>query len=238
MVNTHFQDQGFSVKKFQSDNGGEFISKECQTFFAELGIVHRKIIPYQSEQNGMIERLNRTIIDCAESMRHSGKLEQRFWTAAVKTAVYIINRRPHSALPQRMSPFEAWNSERPEIGHLRTLGCDAYVHLPNQLHRKLQPRGRKVTFIGYPSDHKGYQFWDPEEERIIVTRFTDAIFDESSFTRTVPLTSIQTPHLSSMIWPQRPPSPRHIRLNLPNLSLRAHVFPLHHISFLYPNIYR
>jgi len=186
MVNTHFQDQGISVKSFQSDNGGEFISKDCETFFAELGIVHRKIIPYQSEQNGMIERLNRTIIDCAESMRHSGKLEPQFWTAAIRTAVYIINRRPHSALTHRMTPFEAWNSQEPEICHLRTFGCDAYVHLPNQLHRKLQPRGRRVTFIGYPSDHKGYQFWDRDEQRIIVTRLTDATFDENSFTRTPP----------------------------------------------------
>jgi hypothetical protein len=187
MVNTQFQDQGISVKYFQSDNGGEYISKDCETFLAELGIVHRKIIPYQSEQNGMIERLNRTIIDCAESMRHNGKLEQHFWTAAISTAVYIINRRPHSALPQRMSPFQAWNAKIPELTHLRTFGCDAYVHLPNQLHRKLQPRGRKVTFIGYPSDQKGYQFWDDKEQRIIVTRFTDATFDENSFTMTQPV---------------------------------------------------
>ncbi|RAN86159.1 hypothetical protein B5P41_30920, partial [Bacillus sp. SRB_28] len=69
LVNNHFQDQGFSVKSFQSDGGGEYTSKECQTFLADLGIAHRRIIPYQSEQNGMIERLNRTIIECAESMR-------------------------------------------------------------------------------------------------------------------------------------------------------------------------
>ncbi|HEX4921698.1 MAG TPA: reverse transcriptase domain-containing protein, partial [Candidatus Bathyarchaeia archaeon] len=135
----------------------------------------------------MLARLNRTIIDCAESMRHNGKLEQRFWTAAISTAVYIINRRPHSALPQRMSPFQAWNAKGPELTHLRTFGCDAYVHLPNQLHRKLQPRGRKVTFIGYPSNQKGYQFWDDEDQRIIVTRFTDATFDENSFTRAQPV---------------------------------------------------
>jgi len=63
MANNLFSDQGFSVKILQTDNGGEYTSEACQTFLTALGIVHRTIIPYQSEQNGMIERLNRTILD-------------------------------------------------------------------------------------------------------------------------------------------------------------------------------
>ncbi|RAN66227.1 hypothetical protein B5P40_32145, partial [Bacillus sp. SRB_8] len=106
MVNTLFLYNVFSVKYFQSDNGGEYTSNDCQALFQELGIVHRKIVPYQSEQNGMIERLNRTIMDCAESIRFGANLKQNFWTASVCTAVYLLNRRPHSHLSEHMSPFE------------------------------------------------------------------------------------------------------------------------------------
>ena len=154
------------------------MSRECQSFLADLGIAHRTSIAYQPEQNGMIERLNRTLAECAESMRYNAGLSEEFWSFAIN-AVHLINRRPHSALEGHKTPFKAWFGHAPHLDYLKVFGCVAYAHLPNQLHHKLDARSAKCIFVGYAMKQKGYQLWDPSRKRIITARYSDVRFDEN-----------------------------------------------------------
>ena len=180
--NTKFCHIGHRVQAFQSDNGSEYISKRVQELFGSLGIVHRTSIAYQPEQNGMAERINRTIIESAHCMRISANLPKDFWWLAVTTAVHVINRRPHSRLSQSLTPHFLWTGQKESLQELRVFGCDAFVHTPKQIRQKLEPRAKKMIFVGYPAKHKGYQFWDPSCFRLIACRFSDATFNEKSFT--------------------------------------------------------
>ena len=180
-ANNWFKDRGYTIQQIQTDNGSEYLSSRCQELFLKEGILHRTSIPYQPEQNGMIERHNRTVMNCAESMRHHAGLEKGFWWFAVSAAIHLINRRPHSALPERKTPFEAWYGEKPLLDYTRTFGCTAHVHQPKHLQRKLEPKSTKCIFVGYPVKQKGYQFWDPDRKRIITARYTDVHFDEGKF---------------------------------------------------------
>ena len=128
----------------------------------------------------MIERLNRSIKECAESMRHDSGLDNSFWAFSVCTAVHLLNRRPHSKFKDKTTPFEHWHGSKPDLSYLRSFGSCAYVHIPSQTHRKLDPRSIRCIFIGYPSDLKGYEFWDPVHQKIVTSRFQDARFDELS----------------------------------------------------------
>jgi transposase InsO family protein len=59
---------GHKIKVLRSDNGGEFVSKKFDTFLTKCGIQQQTNTPYSPQQNGVVERANRTIMECARSM--------------------------------------------------------------------------------------------------------------------------------------------------------------------------
>ena len=63
-------------------------------------------------------------------------------------AVYVINRTP-TAVIHGMTPYERYNGRKPDISHLKIFGCITYVHVPNELRHKLDPKAEKCIFIGY-----------------------------------------------------------------------------------------
>jgi transposase InsO family protein len=168
-----------AVESFQSDNGGEYMSKAVQDYFETKGISHRRTVPYNPESNGIAERTNRTIMETCEALRTQAKLPEGFWSFFVFLAVYLMNRRPHSALGGR-TPFEAWWGRKPGLSHLRVPGCDAWSLNPPARRSSQDPRARRGIFVGYAPKQKAYRLWDPEREELITSNHV--LFDESSFT--------------------------------------------------------
>ena len=119
---------GKRVKILRSDNGGEYVSNEFQQFCNERGIQRQFTIARTPEQNGVSERMNRTIMEAARSMLFHSKMPQRFWAEAVNTAVYLRNRSPTVAVKDKV-PFELWYGKKPSVSHLRVFGCNAYVRI-------------------------------------------------------------------------------------------------------------
>ena len=85
---------GKKLKTFRTDNGGEYTSKKFEEFLQSEGIRQEYTIPKTSEQNGVTERLNRTLVESAHSMLLDARLKHEFRAEAVSTAVYIRNRCP------------------------------------------------------------------------------------------------------------------------------------------------
>jgi transposase InsO family protein len=54
------------VKKIRSDNGSEFKNLQVEEYLEEEGIKHKFSAPYTPQQNGVVERKNRTLLDMAE----------------------------------------------------------------------------------------------------------------------------------------------------------------------------
>jgi hypothetical protein len=97
------------------------------------------------------------------------------------TAVYVQNRSPHKTL-RNMTPKEAFTGVKPEVGHLRIFGCPVYIHVPKEKRIKLDPSGRKGTFVGYNESSKAYRIYIPGQRQIEVRR--DVTFEEEvSFKR-------------------------------------------------------
>jgi hypothetical protein len=71
---------------------------------------------------------------------------------------------------------------KPEVGHFRIFGCPVYIHVPKEKRTKLDPSGRKGTFVGYNESSKAYQIYIPGQRQIEVSR--DVTFEEEvSFKR-------------------------------------------------------
>src|SRR5271168_1572192 len=152
-----------------------FCSKEFEKFCKKCGIAPQKTTPYTPHQNGVAERMNKTLMERERSMLSGSGLGQEFWAEAVDTACYLINRPPSSELEDK-TPQEVWTSKKPSLSHLRVFGCDAYVHVPKEKRTKLDSKYEKCIFIGYKDGLKGYKLWNPVTRKVVYSR--DVVFRE------------------------------------------------------------
>ena len=156
-------------------HGGEYTSTDFKAYLRTAGIRHELTVPKTPEQNGVAERMNRTLVETVRSMLADTKLPHKFWAEAVSTAVYLRNRSPSKAV-KRMTPYEAWTGERPNVNHLRAFGCAAHAHISKDERRKLDPKSRKCILLGYGITTKGYRLYDPQRARVFYSR--DVLFNE------------------------------------------------------------
>ena len=92
------------------------------------GIKHELTVSQTPEQNGVAERMNRTLVESVRSMLVGANLPQRFWAEALATAVYLRNRSPTKSL-DGLTPHEAWIGVKPSVSHLNVFGCTAFAHV-------------------------------------------------------------------------------------------------------------
>ncbi|KAL2243395.1 UNVERIFIED_CONTAM: Retrovirus-related Pol polyprotein from transposon TNT 1-94 [Sesamum indicum] len=164
---------GLQVKCLRSDNGGEYSSEGIKNYCADHGIRMQKTIPGTPQQNGVAERMNRTLNGRARCMRLKSGLPKMFWADAINTAAFLINRVPSVPLNNKI-PEEVWSGKKVDLSFLRTFGCSAYIL--NDDRTKLDAKSIKCTFIGYGTDEFGYRFWDDQSRTIIRSR--NVIFNE------------------------------------------------------------
>lgn len=167
---------GYKLLAIRSDNASEYKSLG-ESSLAPSGIALELTTVYTPEQNGVSERLNRSLVTMARSMLLEAKLPARFWGEAVIAACYLRNRMAIG--PDNKSPEEAFTGRRPSTRHLRTFGCIAYADIPSVNRAKLEPTARKTIFVGYMPTSKQYRLYDPVTKTIIVS--SNPRFEENEF---------------------------------------------------------
>jgi hypothetical protein len=100
------------------------------------------------------------------------------WVEAAMIAVYIHNRSPHCVLENKTLE-EMFSGDKPEVNHLRIFGYPIYVHIPKDKRTKLDPSGKKGTFVGYSDTSKDYKVYIPGHQKIKISR--DVTFDEDVY---------------------------------------------------------
>lgn len=187
---------GKRIKTLRSDNRGEYISDSFKDFCSSVGIKREFTIPYNPQQNGVVERKNRTIVEAAKAMMHDQNLHTSFWAEASSTAVYIQNKCPHFLLDNK-TPEEAFSGKKPDIIHFRIFGCPVYIHIPKEKRSKLEPSRKKGIFVGFNESSKAYRIYILGQRLIELSR--DAIFEEDvAFKRSKDTTEIDDESLLNM----------------------------------------
>jgi transposase InsO family protein len=151
---------GRRIKVLRSDNGGEYSSRDFNDFCVEAGIKRQHIVPYNPQKNGVTERKNKTNVEETKAMIHDHNLLMILWAEASMTTMYVQNKSPHKIM-KNMTPKEAFTGVKPEVGHFKIFGCLVYFHVPKEKRTKLEPLGRKGTFVGYNESSKAYQIYIP-----------------------------------------------------------------------------
>ena len=168
---------GFHIKCLRSDGGGEYFSNEFSDFLLKNGIRKNFTCRYTPQQNGVAERKNRHIAEVARALMAEKNMPHSFWAEAVSTAIYIMNRTSTAAIHD-VTPEERFTGKKPDLSHLKVFGCIAYVHVPDELRTKLDPKAEKCIFIGYSLEQKECRCYNPVTRKLRVSR--DVVFDEMS----------------------------------------------------------
>jgi transposase InsO family protein len=108
------------IKKIRSNNGTEFKNSQIVGFLEE-GIKHEFSSPYTPQQNSVVERKNRTLLDMARIMLDEYKTSDRFWAEAINTACYSINRLYLHQILNKTS-YELLTGKKPNVSYFRVFG--------------------------------------------------------------------------------------------------------------------
>lgn len=89
---------GTMVKILRSDDGIEFFNSQCNELLQNVGIAHQSSCIHTPQQNGIVERKHRHILDVARVLRFQSHMPVKYWGICTTAAVYLINRIPSLAI--------------------------------------------------------------------------------------------------------------------------------------------
>nr|XP_016480837.1 PREDICTED: uncharacterized protein LOC107801933 [Nicotiana tabacum] len=133
--------------------------------------------PYTPQQNGIVERKHRHILDTTRALKFQGSIPMKCWGICVNVAVYLINRFPSKTLGGKV-PFELLHCRKASLLHLRVIGCLCYAtNLPKE--EKFTERAKTSVLMGYSATQKGYILLDLQTRQLFTSR--DVVFREYEF---------------------------------------------------------
>jgi transposase InsO family protein len=140
----------------RSDNGTEFKNSVIEAYLSTEGISQNFSAPYTPQQNGVVERKNRTLVEAARTMLNASGLPTNFWAEAISTACFTQNR---SLVVKRheKTPYHILHGRKPNIKYFHVFGCTCYVLNDRDHIGKFSPKADEAKFIGYSLTSKAYR---------------------------------------------------------------------------------
>ncbi|GJX04712.1 putative ribonuclease H-like domain-containing protein [Tanacetum coccineum] len=164
-----------TVRYIRTDNGTEFVNQVMSKYYEGVRIFHQKSISRTPQQNGIVERRNRTLVEATRTMLIFSKAPMFLWAAAVATACYTQNRSLiHTR--QNKTPYGLVHDKKPDLTFLRVFGALCYPTNDSEDLGKLQAKADIGIFIGYAPSRKGFRIYNKRTRRIIET--IHVTFDE------------------------------------------------------------
>ncbi|GJZ70499.1 reverse transcriptase domain-containing protein [Tanacetum coccineum] len=119
------------------------------------------------QQNGVAERMNRTLIEAARTMLADSLLPTTFWAEAVNTACYIFNR-VRVTKPQNKTPYELLFGHKPMISYIRPFGCHVTILDTLSVLGKFDGKSDEGFLVGYSLNSKAYRVYNLVTKRVEV----------------------------------------------------------------------
>ncbi|GKD10860.1 retrovirus-related pol polyprotein from transposon TNT 1-94 [Tanacetum coccineum] len=181
------------VRTVRTDKGTEFLNKTLHAYFAQEGIEHQTSTARTPEQNGVVERQNRTLVEAARTMLSAAKVPLFFWAEAIATACFTQNRS--LVIPRHeKTPYHIINGRKPSVKFFHIFGSLCYIVRDGENLDKMKEKGDACIFVGYSTQSRAYRVYNKRTRVIVETIHVN--FDE--------LPQMASDHVSSDPVPQCP----------------------------------
>jgi len=147
------------ILKVRSDHGGEFENEPFEIFCEKHGIIHEFSSPRTPQQNGVVERKNRSLQEMARTMIHENNLAKHFWAEVVNTTCYVQNRIYIRPLLNKTA-YELFKGRKPNISYFHQFGCTCYILNNRAYLKKFDAKAQKGIFLGYSERSKAYRLFN------------------------------------------------------------------------------
>jgi hypothetical protein len=163
------------IKRIRSDNGTELKNINMEEFLNEEGIGHEFFIAYTPQQNGIVERKNRTLVEAARIMLDEYKVLDHFWADAINTACHAINGLYlHKILNK--TAYELLLGKKPNVSYFRVFGSKCFILNKKPKNSKFASKVDEGFLLSYASNAHGYHVFKKTSSCVEVT--CDVTFDE------------------------------------------------------------
>ncbi|KAI3707227.1 hypothetical protein L6452_25556 [Arctium lappa] len=163
------------VKILRTDNGTEFKNNKVEEYLESVGISHQYSAARTPQQNGVVERRNRTLVEAARTMLSQSDLPLFLWAEAVSTACYTQNR---SMVHRRFkkTPYALIKNRTPTIKYFHIFGCTCFVLNDRENLNKFSAKADEGIFIGYFSTATAFRVYLKKSKTVIEN--VNVSFDE------------------------------------------------------------
>ncbi|GJY86100.1 putative ribonuclease H-like domain-containing protein [Tanacetum coccineum] len=153
------------VKAIRCDNGTEFKNAQIIELCGSKGIKRDYSNARTPQQNGVAERKNRTLIEAARTMLADSKLPTMFWTEAVRTACYVLNRVLVTS-PHNKTPYALLTGNIPSVSHFKPFGCHVTILNTSDHLGKFDGKADEGYIVGYSASNKAYRVYNVPTKRV------------------------------------------------------------------------
>ncbi|GJU19777.1 retrovirus-related pol polyprotein from transposon TNT 1-94 [Tanacetum coccineum] len=146
------------VRNIRTDNGTKFVNQTLRCYYESVGISHETSVARSPQQNGVVKRRNRTLVEAARTMLIYAKAPLFLWVEAVATACYTQNRsiiRRH----HEKTPYELLHDRKPDISFLHVFGALCYPNNDSEDLGKLQAKADRVNCKNGPCGLAKLHIW-------------------------------------------------------------------------------
>nr|GEX59256.1 retrovirus-related Pol polyprotein from transposon TNT 1-94 [Tanacetum cinerariifolium] len=160
-----------------TDNETEIKNHVLKEYFDSVGITHETSAAKTPQQNGVVERRNRTLVEAARTMLIFSHAPLFLWAEAIATVCYTQNR---SIIHRRFNktPYELIQGRKPDISYLHVFGALCYSKNDHEDISKLGAKGDIGFFIGYSANFVAYRVYNRRTRKIM--EMMNVMFDELS----------------------------------------------------------
>ncbi|GJT27641.1 putative ribonuclease H-like domain-containing protein [Tanacetum coccineum] len=153
------------VKAIRCDNGTEFKNAHIIELCGSKGIKRDYSNARTPQQNGVAERKNRTLIEAARTMLADSKLPTMFWTEAVRTACYVLNRVLVTS-PHNKTPYALLTGNIPSVSHFKPFGCHVTILNTSDHLGKFDGKADEGYIVGYSASNRAYRVYNVPNKRV------------------------------------------------------------------------
>ncbi|TYK23179.1 gag-pol polyprotein [Cucumis melo var. makuwa] len=155
-----------SMQSAKSTSEVRFVPASVKT--EQTGIHHEYSAPITSQQNGVVERKNRTLQEMARVMIHAKSLPLHFLAEAVNTTCHIHNRITIRS-GTNVTLYELWKGRKLNVKYFHIFGSTCYILADREYHQKWDAKSEHGLFLGYSQNRRAYRVFNNRTEMVMET---------------------------------------------------------------------